>query len=135
MNTIGSRIAQRRNELGLSQKELATAAGLKSSGAIGNYESMQRGAPRNLLKLAKALQVQAEWLETGKGLKELQKERTTASGLEPIDLELLMQFHKITHDSTKYKIIGYVEAIAEKQKNMSDHRLHANTKKAALNKG
>ena len=50
----------------MNQTELAKAAGL-SQGAISNYEQRFREKSRNILKLAKALQVNPLWLEEGIG--------------------------------------------------------------------
>lgn len=66
MDTIGSRLKAVRLEKGWSQTELADKAGVSQS-AIGNIESGTRKRPRDLLSIAKAVEVRAEWLETGRG--------------------------------------------------------------------
>nr|WP_246600644.1 helix-turn-helix transcriptional regulator [Candidimonas humi] len=50
----------------LTQAEVAAACGL-SQGAIANYESGSRAAPKDILGLADALRVSALWLLHGKG--------------------------------------------------------------------
>ncbi|SAI72972.1 DNA-binding protein [Bordetella ansorpii] len=59
---IGRRIQQRRSELGLSQRELATRAGI-SSAAISKIERGSRS--RYYEALAAALDVPLAWIETG----------------------------------------------------------------------
>lgn len=60
------RIKQRREELGLSRADLATAIGLKSAEAIRQWESGDTSpTKKNLDPLAKTLKVSREWLLTG----------------------------------------------------------------------
>lgn len=66
MKTIAERIKAVRQELGWSQVQLAEEVGVSQS-SIGNIESGFRQRPRELVSIAKALRVSAEWLETGKG--------------------------------------------------------------------
>ena len=62
--TIGERIRQRRLELGLSQRELATEG--VSYAYISRLEGNdRRPSMRALRKLAPRLNVSAHWLETG----------------------------------------------------------------------
>lgn len=68
--TIAERLKQTREHLGMSQGDLAKAAGV-SQGTIGNVESGIRKAPRELLAIAKALGVPPEWLKDGKGPQKL----------------------------------------------------------------
>jgi len=55
-----------RNLRRLTQAEVAAACGL-SQGAIANYESGSRAAPKDIFGLAEALKVDAFWLRHGKG--------------------------------------------------------------------
>jgi transcriptional regulator with XRE-family HTH domain len=64
--TVGGRVKQVREQRKLSQAALAKAAGV-SQGAIGNFERDIRKKPRDLLAVARALDVNPAWLETGKG--------------------------------------------------------------------
>lgn len=77
MNTIGSRIKQVREELGLTQSDLAKRIGAAQS-TIGSLESGARNQPRKLISIAAALGVSAEWLETGRGTKEAHPQPLTA---------------------------------------------------------
>ncbi len=58
---FGRRVAARRTEIGLSQKALAKAVGMKQQG-VGNIERGIVGRPRFLIELAEALQTSPEWL-------------------------------------------------------------------------
>lgn len=66
MNTLAERLTWARERLGLSQQEVADLAGV-SQGTIANLETGFRRNPRELLAIAKAVKVSAEWMKTGKG--------------------------------------------------------------------
>lgn len=63
-STCGDRIKVSRQQLGLTQAELAKSCGLAQS-AIGNLESGIRKSPKHILIIAKALNVDAMWLQYG----------------------------------------------------------------------
>lgn len=65
VNTIAERLREAREAADLTQEELAERAGVSQS-TIGNVESGIRRNPRELLNIAKALNVSAEWLKDGK---------------------------------------------------------------------
>lgn len=54
----------------MTQQRLARASGVSQS-AIASYENADRESSRSLRKLAAALRVEPEWLETGRGPMEL----------------------------------------------------------------
>lgn len=63
MDNIGSRIRNRREELGMSQDELARKAGYKSRSSINKIEVDGRGLPQDkLVAIAKALRVSPAYL-------------------------------------------------------------------------
>lgn len=66
MNTIGARMRTIREELNLSQRDLADLAKVSQS-TIGNVEAGLRDQPRKLNAIAEILGVNPLWLETGKG--------------------------------------------------------------------
>lgn len=66
VKTIAERTKAAREALGLNQVELANSAGV-AAGTIGNLEAGTRKNPRELLAIAAALKVNAEWLKSGKG--------------------------------------------------------------------
>ena len=60
---IGERIRQRREELGMTQDELARAAGYKSRSSINKIEVDGRGLPQNkIVDIAYALRVTPSYL-------------------------------------------------------------------------
>jgi transcriptional regulator with XRE-family HTH domain len=62
--TLGERLKQSREALGLSQAELARKAGM-TQGSIGNLETGTRKSAKNILVIAQALGVDAMWLQYG----------------------------------------------------------------------
>lgn len=66
VESIAERLRQARESKGLSQGDVARAAGV-TQGTIGNIESGVRRNPRELLAIADAVGVTAEWLKDGKG--------------------------------------------------------------------
>lgn len=67
VKTIAERLTWARVQVAkLSQEELAKKAGV-TQGTIGNVESGARKNPRELLAIARAAGVHAEWLKSGKG--------------------------------------------------------------------
>jgi transcriptional regulator with XRE-family HTH domain len=67
---FGSRVAERREKLGFSQKTLAQAVGMKQQG-IANIESGLVERPRRQQELAEALQTTLKWLFDGTGPEEI----------------------------------------------------------------
>lgn len=91
VNTISERLKTTREALKLSQEQLASLAHV-SQGTIGNVESGARKNPRELLAIAKALNVNPEWLKSGEGPKEApifhaDFMATTSKGLVAIELK------------------------------------------------
>ncbi len=66
MPSLGERLRARRSELGLSQAELATAAGMSQQGVV-SIEGGDVQRPRRLMELADVLQVSVDWLLNGTG--------------------------------------------------------------------
>lgn len=64
MQTLAERVAKRREQLGLSQKTLAEKIQV-SQQSINKIESGQTRSPRNLDRLAEALDVSPQWLLFG----------------------------------------------------------------------
>lgn len=71
VNDIAERLRDAREAAGLTQPQLAARAGV-SPGTIGNIESGYRKEPRQLLAIAAALGVNAEWLQSGRGVRQAQ---------------------------------------------------------------
>jgi SOS-response transcriptional repressor LexA len=68
-SAFGSRVKRRREELGMSQKDLADKAGIAQP-TISFIESGRNKASTYVVQLASALKVSAQWLDTGRGPKE-----------------------------------------------------------------
>lgn len=66
MKTFADRIRHARKMRRLSQSELARASGLAQS-TISSYENRSRASTTRLIALARALEVNPFWLDTGKG--------------------------------------------------------------------
>ena len=65
--SLASRIRQRRQELDLTQTELAERAGI-SQQSVESIENGRTKKPRNIIEIAKALQSHPEWLLNGKNV-------------------------------------------------------------------
>lgn len=77
METIGQRLKRLREASGLSQGALATAAGLKSQGTIGNIERETRGYGDSVVDIARVLGVTPDYLRCSEGAAQ------TESNVEP----------------------------------------------------
>jgi len=68
-NAFSDRLKEARQLRGYTQQALAHASGVSQS-AIASYESGDRGSSRSVRRLAAALDVEIDWLETGNGPRE-----------------------------------------------------------------
>lgn len=84
---ISERLKSAREKAGLTQDELANAAGV-TQGTVANIESGLRKSPRELLAIARAINVHAEWLKSGKGPRELSFTNELIEGARPALLKL-----------------------------------------------
>lgn len=66
MDTLGKRLKHARLERGLTQMQLAQASGVKQSD-ISKLERGDSTSTSGVVRLAKALNCSAEWLDTGEG--------------------------------------------------------------------
>jgi transcriptional regulator with XRE-family HTH domain len=86
--SLGRRLMERRQRLGLSQADVAQRLGIGSNESLSRYERGER-EPRysTLLKLADALECEpAALLPGGKPDVDFRKARRTLGGLRPLDL-------------------------------------------------
>jgi SOS-response transcriptional repressor LexA len=67
---IAERLKAAREIAGLTQEQVAAAAGI-SQGTVANIESGIRKAPRELMAIARSVNVHPEWLKSGRGPREL----------------------------------------------------------------
>lgn len=66
MKKFSDRLRHARELRGYTQQSLARAAGMSQS-AVASYENGERKSSRGLLALSAALNVEPQWLDTGKG--------------------------------------------------------------------
>lgn len=93
---IGHRIAKRRMELGLSQRELAKLVG-KSPGLVGQWENHSKNLGRETLsKVADALEVSTDYL-LGKTQTLLEEMRIT----DPDVIALVTMFNRLKPSQRK----------------------------------
>lgn len=76
MSRIGDRVRARRDELGLSQQDLASRCGVTQQ-AIAQLEDGTTQRPRYILELSAALEVSPRWLLEGKGARLAMPEQIT----------------------------------------------------------
>ena len=90
--TIGERIRARRQDLNMSQSELARKAGYKSRSSINKMENDDRGATREqLIKIAKALHVTPSYL--------MGWEEKEISELTAMQEEIIRKIYELNEDN------------------------------------
>lgn len=114
MSSVGERIKERRLEIGWTQDQLCTKAGLSKS-FLSELENGKRSvSASNLLDIARALNVSLDFLMTGKASKETQSEVSIPASLAKFAAEerlslrqtlmlLDMQKQIVAHRSAKKK--------------------------------
>lgn len=114
MSSVGERIKERRLEIGWTQDQLCTKAGLSKS-FLSELENGKRSvSAANLLDIARALNVSLDFLMTGKASKETQSEVAIPASLAAFAAEeglslrqtlmlLDMQKQIVAHRSAKKK--------------------------------
>ena len=75
MNDLGTRVRLARIEKRMTQKQLAKAVGISQS-TLGALELGNNKSTKAIVSVARVLDVNPTWLETGKGI----KEKVAASG-------------------------------------------------------
>lgn len=108
METVGDRVRRRRDEMNLSQAELAERAGIPQQ-TIGAIESKPIRRPQRALEIARALNVDLNWLLTGEEYpspETLTRESTT----QPLDEEIRQTFPPtVSSGNTKEHLSVVVE--------------------------
>jgi transcriptional regulator with XRE-family HTH domain len=118
MSDLAQRIRQRLDDLGLSQKELADSCGI-SAPAVNDWLSGKTKSLKaaTLLKAAKALAVNPQWLESGVGLKSIRQEHRVAEPsyqTDPVTQQLQRAIeHMLPEDQRK--MLEYAELLALKR--------------------
>ena len=134
MKKLADRLKETREELGLTQAELARAAGV-SQGTIGNLESGIRKSARQQLAIAAALHVDLGWLISGKGHKEIftggartVMEPAASYVVDPLTVEALKIFQTLT-PKAKIAAIEYLSFLSKKS---AGHPASGASKRAAI---
>ena len=132
MATIGERVKARRNELKMSQQELALLLGYKSSTSIARIESNERNLPQNKIeKIAEALHTTPEYIM---GWEEKQQEAKIVghkikiikhdSIITEFDTSKLVEaINKILatlNEPARKKVLNYAEDLQENRKNLRE---------------
>ena len=103
--TIGERIKQRREELNLTQEELAKKAGYKGKAAISRIETSTRKVSSDIiLRLAPALGISPAKLLEGDAFREFAADYYE---LDAEDIRLIDNYHCLT-DSGRDKLDNYM---------------------------
>lgn len=110
--SLADRIKQRLDELGFSQQELATRAGV-SQPAIFKLTSGRSQTTRKLLEIADALQCDAEWLSKGISRSYALGENTQSTSYDiPIyDVQLSAGFGSVADDNGSYETLAVPEQL------------------------
>lgn len=112
-SSIGTRIKQRRNELGLKQLQIQQATGISS----GNLSDIENGnklpSTPTLLSLSSILECSIDWILKGDVPK-----RESAFLSNESDLQLLDGFHKLSEED-KEELIAILEMKLRKLKKTS----------------
>lgn len=105
---IGERIRIRREELGMSQEELAKAIGYKSRSSINKIEVDGRGLPQSkVVIIAKALHVTPAYL--------MGWEEADRAAKDDAEIDwILDQFRTLT-DRNRQRLIDFIEMLMENQ--------------------
>lgn len=107
--TLGIRIRQKREEIGLSQEELGKKLGKLTHASISNWESNKSvPAAKNLIELAKIFNCSIEWLLSGKGHIDFQDDEYVNISKIPI-VEYFDTDTNIAHDNKKYIISNRID--------------------------
>ena len=106
--SIGSRIKERREQLGITQVELAAMIGV-TKGAIGNYETDANSPKASIMyKVFDALKCDANYIYQD----EILKTKNAPSGK---DEALLNMFHKL-NDEGKEQLLDFADSLVRSGK-------------------
>ena len=117
MNTIGSRIKEARLKAGLKQADIVRAVGV-SSPTVSDWEGgkIKSIEGENLIKLAKALRVSPEWLQTGKERTRLSVSTTSSYGLLEDNAELVGASNEPILDSDEAMLLRLFREMTDEQR-------------------
>ncbi len=105
--TLGERVRWARSRLDLTQQKLASRAGVRQS-TIGNIEAGTRQQPRELHLIAAALNVNDEWLRSGKGPRE---RGTQGTPLSEDEADLVLAFRMLSEGQRAELLIDVLHLV------------------------
>ncbi len=118
MSDLAQRISLRLNDLGLTQKELASSCGVSAPAVndwiTGKTKSLKAST---LLKAAKALSVNPQWLESGLGIKSTRNDNRVAEAhtySDSTEQQLQRLIEHLLPDDQK-KLLDYAEMLVLKR--------------------
>lgn len=121
--SIGSRIKERREELGITQTQLAEMIGV-TKGAIGNYETDANSPKASIMyKVFRALQCDANYLyqdEIGE----------SESSMLPHDERNLLKMYRDLNPEGKEKLTDYADDLIHSGKYIKSNQNELGTKEA-----
>ena len=108
MNTIHDRIKSARESAGLKKADLVRAVGV-SAPTISDWESgkIKNIEGANLLKLANALRVSPEWLQTGK---------ESRQRIEPIQMIAANDDERVAQDGDEAMVLRALRQMTDEQR-------------------
>jgi transcriptional regulator with XRE-family HTH domain len=125
MKTLAERTKEARERLGMTQQELADAAGV-AQGTIGNIERGRGQRPREAAKIARALKVNLDWYLYEEGPMEPNKllQLAYAQGIDPVlpleltevsdtDWAMLRLFQRLPEEIRQEKLTELIDATKE----------------------
>ena len=110
---IGERIRIRREELGMSQEELAKAIGYKSRSSINKIEIDGRGLPQGkVVAIARALHVTPAYL--------MGWEEADNIAQDNAEYDWVIDQLRVLNDKNRQRLIDFIEMLMENQEVRND---------------
>ena len=114
MKTIHERIKEKREGLGLSMQELATASGAKAWQTVQQWENGTSAPSRKRLpRVAAALQTTAEYLMSGQDPELTQVATLQFTELNGLEAQLVMLYRTLSDDD-KHELSVYANKLANR---------------------
>ncbi len=123
MDTLASRLREARKAKGMTQTDLARAAGVAQS-TVGNVESGERDGASSLALLAEALDVRYRWLRDGEGPREVPRtvwpfSPELQARIRQLDTEALRRAENLLRSQLDMDALPRTEAASGKQQHLA----------------
>ena len=141
METIGERIRKRREELNMSQAELARILGYKSRTSVYKMELGERGLPQKKIKqIAEALHTTPEYImgweekpkeeqPTGNRIRIKKRDGTVIEFDSTKLIETINKALGNLNEPAQNKVLNYIEDLQENRKNLRNFIEHMQKQK------